>query len=109
MIPETERKTYLERLTQNAHSTFAAFLYEAEDGPDAEAFNYQIADDQAPHHPLPIYWRRELMGWDPKDPESLTPEQFDAAFKPFLSALEALLGLPEAAAPFDPLAGDFLP
>ncbi|MCU0653872.1 MAG: hypothetical protein MUF64_00805 [Polyangiaceae bacterium] len=109
MIPETERKTYLGRLTQNAHSTFASFLYEAEDGPDAEAFNFQIIDDQAPHHPLPIYWRRELMGWDPREPESLTREQFDAAFKPFLSGLEALLELPEATAPVDTLAEDVFP
>ncbi len=92
MIPETERKNHLGRLNQLSYNTFAAFLYEEEEAAGT-GFNYQPTDDQAPHHPLPVYWRRELMGWDPTSPESLTSEQFDAAFRPFLEGIDSLVPL----------------
>lgn len=95
MVPETGRDTYSERIRLAAYDLFAGYVYDASDTSDVdEPFTYDISDPDAPHAPLPIYWRRELTEWEPAiapgtGSEGLTPEQFEAAFAPFLrGALE---------------------
>ena len=99
-VPETGRAAYVERIRDEAHAIFTSFVYEPDPvaGPDAEeAFNFAIDDPDAPHHPLPVYWRRELVEWEPcraashtSENEPLPAEQFDAAFGPFLRGVMAL-------------------
>lgn len=96
-VPETGREAYLDRLRLHAYDLLSSFTYEQSDA--ADAFTYDVPDPDAPHSPLPIYWRRELVEWEPAAPpgspaETLTPEQFDAAFGPFL---RGVLGLPHLA------------
>ncbi len=97
LVPETGRDAYLGQLREAAYDVFSTFLYETSDGEDA--FGFDVTDADAPHAPLPIYWRRELVEWEPAAPpgpaaETLTDEQFEAAFGPFL---RGVLGLPYVA------------
>ncbi|WP_187345812.1 KGGVGR-motif variant AAA ATPase [Sorangium cellulosum] len=92
-VPETGRDAYLGRLREAAYDLFAGFIYE-ESG-TADAFSFDVNDPEAPHEPLPIYWRRELVEWEPAAPpgpmaETVTTEQFEAAFGPFLRGVLAL-------------------
>ncbi len=84
-VPETEREGYLERLRDHACALFADYLYDDAAPDDVEAFNFDVGDRDAPHSPLPVYWRRELQDWDPThEPPTVTPEQARAAFGPLL-------------------------
>jgi hypothetical protein len=92
-VPETEREGYLGRLCESAYDLFSDFIYEESGAEDA--FSFDVSDASAPHSPLPIYWRRELVEWEPAmvsglTKETLTTEQFDAAFGPFLRGVLAL-------------------
>ncbi len=93
LVPETGRDAYLGRLREAAYDLFSSFLYETSDG--ADAFGFDVTDADAPHQPLPVYWRRELVEWEPAAPpsapaEALTEEQFEAAFGPFLRGVLSL-------------------
>lgn len=88
-VPETGRVEYVSRVREAAYDLFSDFTYEQSDADDA--FSFDVNDAAAPHDPLPIYWRRELVEWEPAGstgpaalPETLTTEQFEAAFGPFL-------------------------
>lgn len=92
-VPETGREAYLGRHREAAYDVFSGFIYEESDAEDA--FSFDVNDTNAPHEPLPIYWRRELVEWEPAgatgmDVEALTSEQFEAAFGPFLRGVLAL-------------------
>lgn len=93
LVPETGREAYLGQLRLAAYDLFAGFMYEQSDAEDA--FNYDVNAPDSPHAPLPVYWRRELVEWEPAarpgtaaDP--LTTEQFDAALGPFVRGVLAL-------------------
>jgi hypothetical protein len=107
LVPETARGAYLERIRDNAFDLFSDFIYdtplqdedESIDPEGEDVFNFGVNSPDAPHVPLPIYWRRELVEWEPaarpepailNAPEPLTPEQFNAAFGPFLRGVLAL-------------------
>jgi hypothetical protein len=97
LVPETGRDAYLGRLREEAYDLFSSFLYETSDAEDA--FSFDVTDSDAPHQPLPIYWRRELVEWEPgarpgPAAEVVTDEQLEAAFGPFL---RGVLGLPYVA------------
>lgn len=92
-VPETGREAYLDRLRLAAYDLFAGFVYEESDSEDC--YNYDFSAPDAPHAPLPIYWRRELVEWEPaalpgSGADVLTAEQFDAAFAPFLRGVLSL-------------------
>lgn len=95
-VPEMGRTAYLEQMQLDAYDLFEDFVYDA---PEVEnPFSFDVRDPDAPHSPIPVYWRRELVEWDPAQvrgsAEPLTQEQFDAAFSPFL---RAAMSLPELA------------
>jgi hypothetical protein len=92
-VPETNREAYLDQLRLGAFDLFSSYVYDDSDAENTFGFDVNAAD--APHKPLPIYWRRELVEWEPAAPsggggEGLTPEQFEAAFAPFLRGVLAL-------------------
>lgn len=99
MVPETGREAYFDRLQLAAYDLFSAFVYdEASDEEDDDAFSYDVVDADAPHAPLPIFWRRELVEWEPAASpgsgfEALTTEQFDAAYAQFLRGVLSLPGI----------------
>lgn len=92
-VPETGRNEYLASIQKAAFELFSEFLYD----PKKNNQDYEPNDPHAPHTPLPIYWRRELVEWEPTDSSSnaLSEEQFDAAFGPYLSALFELPNIKE--------------
>ncbi len=72
LVPETERESYKDRLCSNAHDLFSEFIYEEEPSsgeiePPArlDLFNFDLNDNEAPHFPVPVLWRRELQDFDP--------------------------------------------
>lgn len=80
-VPETGQDEYLRQLRDHASTLFTEYLYDDELAGDAEAFNFDVGDPDAPHSPLPVYWRREFQDWDPThEPPTVTPEQVRAAF-----------------------------
>lgn len=65
MIPETGREEYLWRFREHSWDLFRDHLYD-EAGPDTpEAFTFDLAEDGAPHDPLPVFWHRALQEFDP--------------------------------------------
>jgi hypothetical protein len=97
-VPETGREDYLERLRLGAWDLFRAYVYDA--GDEAEGFTFDLKDVDAPHAPLPVYWRRELVEWEPAGQpgsryDPVTAEQFEAAFAPFLRGVLELPGIAE--------------
>lgn len=100
-VPETGREAYLGRIREAAYDLFSSFLYDRAEGDALEgkaAYNFDVTTEDAPHDPLPVYWRRELVEWEPSalpdlsgaSAEGLTAEQFEAAFGPFIKKVLAL-------------------
>jgi hypothetical protein len=106
-VPETGRVAHLETLRGRAWSLFTNFVYDAppegdedESASPFDQFNFDLDDDESPHAALPVYWRRELVEWDPMQPDTLTPEQFAAAYGEFLRGVTSLTpGLARADSP----------
>ncbi|TMQ13423.1 MAG: ParA family protein [Deltaproteobacteria bacterium] len=91
-VPETDRERYLEGLRDSASVLFEDYLYDAADANDDDAFNFDVGDRDAPHSPVPIYWRRELQGWDPtREPPTVTPDQLRGAFGELLDYVDDTL------------------
>lgn len=95
-VPETGRDDYLERLRLGAWDLFRTYVYDA--GAADDGFTYDLNELDAPHAPLPVYWRRELVEWEPAAlpgfrNDALTTEQFEAAFAPFLRGVLELPAL----------------
>ena len=91
-VPETDRERYLEGLRDSASVLFEDYLYDAADAKDDDAFNFDVGDRDAPHSPVPIYWRRELQGWDPtRDPPTVTHDQLRGAFSELLDYVDDTL------------------
>jgi hypothetical protein len=59
-------------LRNHAYDLFAEFIYEEEPSSGEfeiaarfDLFNFDLNDDQASHHAIPVPWRRELQEFDP--------------------------------------------
>lgn len=91
-IPETERAAYLERFRERAYELFIDHMYDEVEPQDMEAFSFDLNDEEAPHSPIPIYWRREIQDLDPLSaPSVLTEDQVRAAFGSFFDRATSLL------------------
>jgi hypothetical protein len=91
-VPETDRERYLEGLRDSASMLFEEYLYDVAEAKDDHAFNFDVRDRDAPHSPVPVYWRRELQGWDPtRDPPTVTPDQLRGAFGELLDYVDDTL------------------
>ncbi|MDY7228639.1 KGGVGR-motif variant AAA ATPase [Hyalangium rubrum] len=92
LIPEIGADAYIERFSLSAYRLFQDFLYEEAEATDLDAFNYDIGDEDAPHHPIRIRWSRAFLEFDPvRGVETLGQEQVDAAFGHFLAEASRLL------------------
>jgi MinD-like ATPase involved in chromosome partitioning or flagellar assembly len=90
-VPELDRERYLEGMRDAASTAFAEYLYDTAASDDDDAFNFDIGDRDAPHSPVPVYWRRELQDWDPtRSPPVVTLEQVRAAFSELLAFVDGL-------------------
>ncbi|RCK77793.1 MAG: hypothetical protein OZSIB_2851 [Candidatus Ozemobacter sibiricus] len=57
MVPEIDPASYLAAFREEAHDLFLDTLYD-EIPPNGEGWNFDLADDTAPHHPWPVRWHR---------------------------------------------------
>ena len=65
MVPETGREEYLKRFRENSWDLFRDHLYDEAKSDTPDAFSFDLADQDAPHYPLPVFWHRALQEFDP--------------------------------------------
>jgi len=87
MVPETDRESYLDKLTEHSWNLFMENLYDeappdTEDVP-TEGFTFDLKEEAAPHTPRPVFWHRGLQTFDPSS--SLDVQMADAAYGAFLT------------------------
>jgi len=70
MVPETRREEYLKRFCGNSWDLFREHLYDEARPEDPDAFSFDLADQDAPHYPLPVFWHRALQEFDPVKSET---------------------------------------
>ncbi len=65
MVPDTGRDAYLEGFKEHSWDVFRDNLYDATGPDDLDTFSFDLDDESAPHAPVPIFWHRALMEFDP--------------------------------------------
>lgn len=65
MVPETGRDNYLQGFKEHAWDLFRDHLYDPVGPNDLDAFSFDLDDEAAPHAPVPIFWHRALLEFDP--------------------------------------------
>lgn len=95
MIPDDEsRHEYFEGLRERAWNTFTEELYDPIPPGEStsERFNYDEADDSAPHYPWPIRWNRGFASLRSLHTrlENVNQTELEAVFGPLLSGLTML-------------------
>lgn len=65
MVPDTGRDAYLEEFKEHSWDVFRDNLYDATGPEDLDTFSFDLDDESAPHAPVPIFWHRALMEFDP--------------------------------------------
>jgi hypothetical protein len=92
LIPETERAAHAESFLQNAYQLFSETIYETAGPGETPEFNFDLADPDAPHSPLPIRWSRIFQGFDPLTNETqIEAAEVEAAYGNFLNGVLGLL------------------
>lgn len=89
LVPPVGQEAYLERFRENAYRLFADFLYDETPPEVGDWFSYDVADEEAPHQPLPIYWERGLLAWESL--RSLDTEAVQSAYREFLERFDQRL------------------
>jgi hypothetical protein len=83
----------LARAQTEMYELFIEYLYEEQDG-DAEVFNYDERDPEAPHRFVPIAFDATFATFDPQRRKTdLTAPFYEQAFAPFLDILWKYAGL----------------
>ncbi|GAA5261789.1 KGGVGR-motif variant AAA ATPase [Methanocalculus sp. MC3] len=91
MVPEVGRKQYMTGFTQNAWDLFMDYLYEETGDEDQDYFSYDLKDEDAPHHPLPIFWHRALQEFNPIASEyGIDEKTIEEAMKECIAILDRL-------------------
>lgn len=67
MVPETGRDDYLQSFKEHAWDLFREHLYDQAGPEDINAFSFDLDDEAAPHGPVPIFWHRALLEFNPVD------------------------------------------
>jgi hypothetical protein len=67
MVPETSREAYLKRFREHSWDLFRDYLYDEAAATTADAFNFDLNNEEAPHYPLPVFWHRALQEFDPAE------------------------------------------
>lgn len=65
MVPETNRGEHLKRFREHAWDLFREGLYDEASAEAADAFTFDLNDEEAPHYPVPIFWQRALQEFEP--------------------------------------------
>lgn len=92
LVPETERQAYLSAFRQDSWNLFLEHVYDALGEAETEGFSFDLTDQSAPHHPVPIFWNRGLATLS--NFEGLDSRLVEAACGHFLSRLEQMLPAP---------------
>jgi hypothetical protein len=81
------------RFIDNLWDLFSQYLYDKSDTiDDLNSFNFAPDDPDAPHLPLVIPFNQGFVNWDPvENPSHLTTPFYDATFRPFIDAVDALV------------------
>ena len=91
LTPELDTERYLQAFREKSWSLFRDGLYSTVEptGDGGLPGSFDLADDEAPHHPLPIHWNRGLAaGASLQDLEASTVAQ---AYGTFLRRFDRLL------------------
>jgi hypothetical protein len=75
MVPETGRKEYLKRFQEKSWDLFRDHVYDEAEPSDLNGFSFDLADQEAPHYPLPVFWNRALKEFDPAQSEAGVDEK----------------------------------
>ncbi len=65
MVPETNRGEHLKRFREHAWDLFRECLYDEVPAEAADAFSFDLNDEEAPHYPAPVFWHRALQEFEP--------------------------------------------
>jgi len=92
MVPETQREAYLSGFRERAWDLFLTFAYD-HSTPNEEllddVFTFDLADETAPHTPIPVNWHRGFASL--RDLNRVDTTLVTAAFGNFLQFIDGLL------------------
>ena len=90
LVPETGRQQHRESALIASHNLFSETIYE-EIVPDAhEGYNFDLNDPDAPHYPIPIFWNRVFLGFDPVGAsQQVSDEEVGVGYGEFLKFVDA--------------------
>jgi hypothetical protein len=92
MVPETSRDEYLKKFREHSWDLFRENLYDEVETDNPDAFSFDLASEEAPHYPLPIFWHRALQEFDPITSETgLDKNTLQAAMGSFVSEADKLV------------------
>ena len=94
LTPELETEEYLQRFRECSWSLFQGLYDEApaSDDPTGDFFSYDLNDEEAPHHPLPIHWTPGLAAgaslFDLEDPQTTVMQPYQSFLNRFDELVE---------------------
>lgn len=95
MIPSLEPAKYMEAITEKSWSLFTDQLYDAipEGVASSDAFNFDCADQNAPHYPLAIRWHQGFAGMVSlhRGLDTMDYDMVRAVFGDFLKGLDLII------------------
>ncbi|MHB9072064.1 MAG: KGGVGR-motif variant AAA ATPase [Desulfobaccales bacterium] len=92
MVPETGREEYLKKFREHSWDLFREHLYDEVEADNPDAFSFDLASEDAPHYPLPIFWHRALQEFDPATSETgLDEKTAQEAMGVFMSEADKLI------------------
>ncbi len=82
----------LKRFREHSWDLFRENLYDEVESDDSDAFSFDLASEDAPHYPLPIFWHRALQEFDPVTSETgLDEKTAQEAIGVFMSEADKLV------------------
>lgn len=90
MVPDTGRDAYLQGFKEHAWDIFRDNLYDVTGPDDLDTFSFDLDDESAPHAPVPIFWHRALMEFDPSK-GGIDRKTAEEAFSLFFEQADRLL------------------
>jgi hypothetical protein len=82
------------RFRTRAFEMFSDTLYDAEEGIEEEAFNFDYDDATAPHYAWPILNDANYAEFDPlAQGDQFASHMYNTTFGPFIEALRDMIGL----------------
>jgi hypothetical protein len=97
LFPETNQEMHAKRVLENAYSLFSSTLYDeiapGSDRLNADVFNFDLNEKEAPHYPLRIKWNARFQEFSVNllSEQILIGADILAAYGDFLQGVESLL------------------